>query len=165
MVHAARSTSSRACSSPRARSRTGCSTSPTSFPIRHFFEAFFAAWDPATAGAGFEWGDLAIVAAWGIAGLLIAMKTFRWEPRALARPLADRVLAVIHHVSVEVADLERSGSFYDAVLGPLGWRRQIDTDERIAWGIVRPIFYAVERDGAARRAAATSASARTGSRR
>src|SRR5687767_10842442 len=52
------------------------------FPIRHFFEAFFTAWNPATTGAGFEWGDLAIVAAWGIAGLLIAIKTFRWTPRA-----------------------------------------------------------------------------------
>jgi ABC-2 type transport system permease protein len=52
------------------------------FPVRHFFEAFFAAWDPATTGAGFEWGDLAVVAAWGIAGLLIALRTFRWTPRA-----------------------------------------------------------------------------------
>jgi ABC-2 type transport system permease protein len=51
------------------------------FPIRHFFEAFFAAWDPNTAGAGFEWGDLAVVAAWGFAGLAIALRFFRWEPR------------------------------------------------------------------------------------
>ncbi len=51
------------------------------FPIRHFFEAFFTAWNPATTGAGFEWGDLAIVAAWGVLGLLIALRTFRWEPR------------------------------------------------------------------------------------
>jgi ABC-2 type transport system permease protein len=52
------------------------------FPVRHFFEAFFAAWDPATTGSGFEWADLAVVAAWGIAGLLIALRTFRWTPRA-----------------------------------------------------------------------------------
>ncbi len=51
------------------------------FPIRHFFEAFFAAWDPNTVGAGFEWGDLAVVAAWGLAGLAIALRFFRWEPR------------------------------------------------------------------------------------
>jgi ABC-2 type transport system permease protein len=51
------------------------------FPIRHFFEAFFAAWDPATVGAGFEWGDLAIVAAWGALGLLLAIRFFRWTPR------------------------------------------------------------------------------------
>jgi ABC-2 type transport system permease protein len=51
------------------------------FPIRHFFEAFFTAWDPNAVGAGFEWGDLAIVTAWGVAGLLIALFAFRWEPR------------------------------------------------------------------------------------
>jgi ABC-2 type transport system permease protein len=51
------------------------------FPIRHFFEAMFTAWDPNTTGAGFEWGHLAIVAAWGVFGLLIAVRFFRWEPR------------------------------------------------------------------------------------
>ena len=52
------------------------------FPIRHFFEAFFAAWDPATTGAGFEWGHLAVVAAWGLLGLVLALRFFRWEPRS-----------------------------------------------------------------------------------
>jgi ABC-2 type transport system permease protein len=51
------------------------------FPIRHFFEAFLTAFDPATVGAGFEWGNLAVVAAWGFAGLAIAARTFRWAPR------------------------------------------------------------------------------------
>ena len=51
------------------------------FPVRHFFEAFLAAYDPATSGAGFEWGNLAVVAAWGVAGLLVAMRFFRWTPR------------------------------------------------------------------------------------
>jgi ABC-2 type transport system permease protein len=51
------------------------------FPIRHFFEAFFTAWDPNTSGAGFAFGDLAIVAAWGVVGLLVALFAFRWEPR------------------------------------------------------------------------------------
>jgi ABC-2 type transport system permease protein len=52
------------------------------FPIRHFFEAFFTAWDPATVGAGFEWGHLAVVAAWGVAGLLVALRAFSWTPHA-----------------------------------------------------------------------------------
>jgi ABC-2 type transport system permease protein len=52
------------------------------FPIRHFFEAFFTAWNPNTVGAGFEWGHLAVVAAWGLAGLAIAIRTFRWMPKA-----------------------------------------------------------------------------------
>jgi ABC-2 type transport system permease protein len=51
------------------------------FPIRHFFEAFFTAWDPQTTGAGFEWGHLAVVAAWGAAGLLLAVRYFRWTPK------------------------------------------------------------------------------------
>ena len=51
------------------------------FPFRHFFEAFFNAFDPNTAGVGFEWGNLAIVAAWGLAGLLVAALFFRWTPR------------------------------------------------------------------------------------
>jgi ABC-2 type transport system permease protein len=51
------------------------------FPIRHFFEAFFTAWDPNTTGAGFELGELAVVAAWGLAGLVVALRFFRWEPR------------------------------------------------------------------------------------
>lgn len=51
------------------------------FPVRHFFEALLTAFDPATQGAGFAWGDLAIVAAWGVAGLLIAVRTFSWAPR------------------------------------------------------------------------------------
>lgn len=51
------------------------------FPIRHFFQAFLTAWDPSTTGAGFEWADLAVVAAWGVAGLLIALRTFRWTPK------------------------------------------------------------------------------------
>lgn len=50
------------------------------FPIRPFFEAFFTAWDPNTTGAGFELGNLAVVGAWGIAGLVIAVLFFRWEP-------------------------------------------------------------------------------------
>ncbi|MEJ7876097.1 MAG: VOC family protein [Solirubrobacterales bacterium] len=49
---------------------------------------------------------------------------------------------MIHHVSVEVTDLERSGRFYDAVVGALGWRRHIEHADRIGWGIVKPIFYA-----------------------
>jgi catechol 2,3-dioxygenase-like lactoylglutathione lyase family enzyme len=49
---------------------------------------------------------------------------------------------MIHHVSVAVSDLERSGRFYDAMLGALGWRRHIDDGDAIAWGIVKPEFFA-----------------------
>lgn len=53
---------------------------------------------------------------------------------------------MIHHVSLDVSDLAHSGRFYDAVLGSLGWRRHIDDADRIAWGIVRPVFYVHRRE-------------------
>ena len=51
------------------------------FPIRHFFQAFLTGFDPQTTGAGFEWGHLAIVAAWGLLGMVLAIRFFRWSPR------------------------------------------------------------------------------------
>jgi ABC-2 type transport system permease protein len=51
------------------------------FPVRHFFEAFFSAWDPNTTGSGIELGHLGVVLAWGVAGLVVALAFFRWEPR------------------------------------------------------------------------------------
>jgi len=50
------------------------------FPIRHFFEAFFDAYVNG-AGTALSWSDLAVVAAWGVAGLLLAIRFFRWTPR------------------------------------------------------------------------------------
>jgi ABC-2 type transport system permease protein len=53
------------------------------FPIRHFFEAFFDAYVPANgAAAAISWDNLAIVAIWGVAGLLLAARFFRWTPRS-----------------------------------------------------------------------------------
>jgi ABC-2 type transport system permease protein len=50
------------------------------FPIRHFFDAFFDAYVPA-GGSAVSWDNLAVVAAWGVAGLLLAVRFFRWTPR------------------------------------------------------------------------------------
>lgn len=60
----------------------GVLTVADAFPVRHFFEAFFEAFDPSTTGIGIAWDQLAIVAAWGLAGLLIAARFFRWAPRS-----------------------------------------------------------------------------------
>ena len=51
------------------------------FPIRHFFDAFLDAYFPA-GGAAVSWDNLAIVALWGVAGMLLAIRYFRWTPRA-----------------------------------------------------------------------------------
>jgi ABC-2 type transport system permease protein len=48
------------------------------FPVRHFFEALF---DSYVGGASVSWGNLAVVALWGVAGLLAAIRWFRWTPR------------------------------------------------------------------------------------
>jgi ABC-2 type transport system permease protein len=51
------------------------------FPVRHFFGAFFDAYVPA-GGPAVSWDNLAIVALWGVAGLLLAIRFFRWTPRS-----------------------------------------------------------------------------------
>jgi ABC-2 type transport system permease protein len=50
------------------------------FPVRHFANALLAAYNPHTTGLGFAGLDLLIVATWGAAGLLIALRTFSWLP-------------------------------------------------------------------------------------
>jgi ABC-2 type transport system permease protein len=50
------------------------------FPVKPMFDAVLLAFNPATRGAGIGWGDLAVVAAWGVAGLLFALRRFRWAP-------------------------------------------------------------------------------------
>jgi len=50
------------------------------FPVRHLAAALLVAYNPHTTGAGFAGVDLAIVAAWGLGGLLIALRRFSWVP-------------------------------------------------------------------------------------
>jgi len=60
------------------------------FPIRHFLEAmvngFLGNLTVPPAGGPvrafpFDWWDLAVVAAWGLVGLVLAVRYFSWEPR------------------------------------------------------------------------------------
>jgi ABC-2 type transport system permease protein len=50
------------------------------FPVRHFFDAFFDAYVPA-GGSAVSWDNLAVVAIWGVAGVLLSIRFFRWTPR------------------------------------------------------------------------------------
>jgi ABC-2 type transport system permease protein len=52
------------------------------FPIVHLSEAMLTAFDPRTEGAGIEFGHLGIVALWGLGGLIVAARFFRWTPRS-----------------------------------------------------------------------------------
>jgi len=50
------------------------------FPVRYLAAALLTAYNPHTHGAGFAWTDLAILAAWGLAGLIVAVRRFSWAP-------------------------------------------------------------------------------------
>jgi ABC-2 type transport system permease protein len=52
------------------------------FPLKHIVDAFDACFVPGTPNGGWSWGDLAVIAIWGIAGLRVASRRFRWEPGA-----------------------------------------------------------------------------------
>jgi len=64
------------------------------FPLYHLVQAFDACFVPQTAGGGWAFGHLAVVAAWGVAGLAVAVRRFQAEPhtgerrRLLARHAA-----------------------------------------------------------------------------
>ena len=51
------------------------------FPIRHLGQALLAAYDPAPTGAGFAWGHLAVIVAWGVVALVVAARRFKWTPQ------------------------------------------------------------------------------------
>ena len=52
------------------------------FPLKHFAHAFQDAFSPFLADGGFRWGSLAVMGVWTIIGLVTAIRTFGWEPRA-----------------------------------------------------------------------------------
>jgi ABC-2 type transport system permease protein len=50
------------------------------FPIVHFADALHAAFNPFESGSGLSVTDVAVLAAWGVAGVVFAMMKFSWEP-------------------------------------------------------------------------------------
>jgi ABC-2 type transport system permease protein len=50
------------------------------FPVQHLAHGLHHAYDPAVHGIGIPWGDLAILAAWAVAGLAVALRRFSWTP-------------------------------------------------------------------------------------
>ncbi|MGE3985376.1 MAG: ABC transporter permease [Dehalococcoidia bacterium] len=51
------------------------------FPVAHFASALHRAFDPFVTGSGLDFKDLAVMAAWGIAGVVVAVRYFTWEPK------------------------------------------------------------------------------------
>jgi ABC-2 type transport system permease protein len=51
------------------------------FPVKHFAVALEGTFNPFVHGSGFQWGHLGIMALWMVAGVLVAVRFFRWEPK------------------------------------------------------------------------------------
>lgn len=51
------------------------------FPLQHLVAALSRGFQ--TGGTGVAWSDLAILAAWGLGGLVLALRRFRWTPAAV----------------------------------------------------------------------------------
>jgi ABC-2 type transport system permease protein len=49
-------------------------------PVHPFIIATFSAFDPRFHGAGLSASDLLLIAAWGSVGVVVAIRTFKWEP-------------------------------------------------------------------------------------
>jgi ABC-2 type transport system permease protein len=52
------------------------------FPVVHFSKAMQTAFNPFEHGAGFEPLHLGVIAAWGAAAFVVAVRGFSWEPRS-----------------------------------------------------------------------------------
>jgi ABC-2 type transport system permease protein len=54
-------------------------TTANIFPLKHIVDAFSGCFLPHASGGGFQWGDLAVMAAWAVGGLLLASRRLRRE--------------------------------------------------------------------------------------
>jgi ABC-2 type transport system permease protein len=50
------------------------------FPVGHLNNALLTPLNPNATGLRVEWIDLLVIAAWGVGGLIIALRYFRWTP-------------------------------------------------------------------------------------
>jgi ABC-2 type transport system permease protein len=51
------------------------------FPLAHLAEGLQRCFSPSTTGSAIDGANLAVLAAWGVAGLVVAIRTFRWDPQ------------------------------------------------------------------------------------
>jgi hypothetical protein len=49
------------------------------FPVRHLAQAELRGFDPRAAAPGIAWSHLLVLTAWGVAGLVFALRRFRWS--------------------------------------------------------------------------------------
>ena len=51
------------------------------FPVRHMIKEMVAVFSPFTHGTGLHATDILVMLAWGVAGVAVSVRRFRWEPR------------------------------------------------------------------------------------
>ena len=52
------------------------------FPLKPFVTSFQDAFNPLVEAPAFNWPELGFIALWGVAGAVVAVSRFRWEPSA-----------------------------------------------------------------------------------
>ncbi len=50
------------------------------FPLKPFANAFQDVFNPLVEPPAFDWRALGVMTAWGVVGVVVAIKYFRWEP-------------------------------------------------------------------------------------
>ncbi len=50
------------------------------FPVAHLNQALQESYNPFADGAAWPWDHWLVIAAWGVVGLIVTLKTFRWTP-------------------------------------------------------------------------------------
>ena len=83
---------------PTVGAPTWVGTAGAIFPIKHFALALENTFNPFVQGSGFQWAHLGVMALWTVLGVVVAVRFFRWEPKAGAsggrRRRAGRTTAV-----------------------------------------------------------------------
>jgi ABC-2 type transport system permease protein len=52
------------------------------FPLAHLADGLQSVYNPSTTGTALSASNVAILAGWGLAGVLVAARSFKWEPQA-----------------------------------------------------------------------------------
>jgi ABC-2 type transport system permease protein len=65
------------------------------FPLYYIVDAFDACFVPQTTGGGWSWGNLAVIAAWGVVGMTVAVRRFRAETAGEKPPSLRARLATV----------------------------------------------------------------------
>ncbi|HEY3941369.1 MAG TPA: ABC transporter permease [Acidimicrobiales bacterium] len=63
------------------RSGSALAKISTWFPVRHLITATFAPFHLSAGASPWAWHDVLVMAIWGVAGVYVALRRFRWEPR------------------------------------------------------------------------------------